>query len=134
MRKPAWPALRAPLANLLDLGEHVLRLESLRQRLLEEHQAAFAHLGGCVDALGRERVEDVLSAIVDDTDTQLAALEAGAGVRDGDCHLLVALVVQRADVVGRTELRYCCANSFEAIAGIHGVLPKGLIPASSRGN
>src|ERR1700730_1325695 len=110
---------------MLDLRKHVLRLEPLRQRLLEEHQPASAHLGARVDALGRERIEDVFSAIVDHTDAKLAALETGADVRDGDRHLLVALVVQRADVVGRTELLYCRANSFEAIVGIHGVLPKG---------
>ena len=119
-----------PSGVMLDLPKHVLRLEPLRERLLEDHQPAFAHLGACVDALRRERIEDVLSAIVDDTDTKLAALEAGADVRDGDRHLLVALVVQRADVVGRTELLYCRANSFEAIVGIHGVLPKALILAS----
>src|SRR4029077_1968253 len=103
---------------------------ALRERLLDDHQPAFAHLGACVDALGRERIEDVLSAIVDDTDTKFVALEAGADVRDGDRHLLVALVVQGADVVGRTELLYCRANSFEAIVGIHGVLPRSLILAS----
>jgi hypothetical protein len=64
------------------------------------------------------------------TDAKLTAIEAGADVRDGDRHLLVALVVQRAGVVGRTELLYCCANSFEATAGIHGVLPKSVILAS----
>jgi hypothetical protein len=37
-------------------------------------------------------------------------------------------------VIGGTELLYCGANSFEAIAGIHGVLPKALKLAASRGD
>ena len=48
----------------------------------------------------------------------------GPNVGDGDRHLLVALVVQRTDVVGRTDLLYCRANLCEAILGLHGVLPQ----------
>ncbi len=79
--------------ELLDLPEHVQRLEPLRERLLEDRQSALAHLCVDVDALGRERIEDALSAVVDNTDAKLAAIEAGADVRDGDRQLLVALVV-----------------------------------------
>src|ERR1700730_5127021 len=118
-----------PLGPLLDLPKHVPRLEFLCQRLLEDLESALAQLCVDIDALRRERVEDALSAVVDDTDTKLAALEAGANVRNGDRHFLVAPVVQRASMVGWTELFYCCANSFEAIVGLHGVLPKALMLA-----
>src|SRR6185295_3192882 len=113
--------------ELLNLPEHVQGLESLRERPLEEHQTALAHLRVDVDARGRERIENALTAVVDDTDTKLPAIEAGSYVRDGNSHLLVAPRVQRADVISRTDLLYCCANSFEPILGIHGGPPKTII-------
>src|SRR5688572_11769612 len=45
-----------------------------------------------------------ITLVVDNADTKLAAIEAGADVRDGDRQLLVALLLQRADVISRTDL------------------------------
>src|SRR6185369_5353211 len=68
----------------LDLPKHVHRLEPVRERLLEERQSALAHLCVGVNALGRERIKNALSAVVDNANTKLAAIEAGADVRRGD--------------------------------------------------
>src|SRR6202030_1508784 len=108
--------------ELLDLREHVQRLEPVRERLLAEREPALAPLCADVDARGHERIENALSAVVDDADTKLATIEAGADVRDGVRHFLVAIFVERADVVGRTDLLDCCTNSFETIGEMHGVL------------
>jgi hypothetical protein len=97
----------------------------LRKRPLEENQSAPADLRVNINALGRECIADLISAVVDDTNAKLAVIETGADVRNGDRHFLVALVVQRADVIGRTDLLDRSANPFEAVDGSHDVLHQG---------
>ncbi len=111
---------------LLDLPEHVPRLQSLGQRFLEEHESALSPHRVDIDSLGCERPEDALSAVVDDTDAKLATLEAGANVRDGDPHFVFAPVVQRAGMVGRAELLDGGADYFQAMLGVHGIPTPGL--------
>ncbi len=118
-----------PLGPLLDLPEHVPRLEVLRERFLEDRESALAQRRVDIDALGLERIEDALCAVVGDADAKLAALEADANVRCGDRHFLFEPVVQRAGVVGRAELLYCRAYFFETIFGIHVVPPRKSIHA-----
>jgi hypothetical protein len=99
----------------------------MRERLLEDRQAAFAHLCGDIDALGGERRGNARSAVVDNTDAKLAASEPGADIRNGDRHFRIALLIQSADVVCWAELLYCGANSLKAIAGIHDALPELIV-------
>ena len=91
--KAGIAGIAGPASILLDLSKHVLRLEPLRKRVLQERETASAHLFIDVYALGRERIENAVFTIVDDPDTQLAAIKSGADVRGGDRCLPFAPVV-----------------------------------------
>jgi hypothetical protein len=90
------------------------------ERPLEKYQSAVTHLSVYINPLQPERIENRLPAIVNDADAKLAARETGADVGDSYRYLFLALTVQSADVVGRTDLLYCRSNFFVAINGFHG--------------